>query len=155
VQIGDLAEARRMLGRPFSLAGTVVRGFRRGKSLQFPTANLDIHGVIRPPDGVYSGLAYPDGAEHGAVISIGSRPTFEGERPPRTRSRRLNPRLALSGSSLVEVHILDYGADLYGQELEVVFLDRIRPQRRYESAHALAEQIRSDVQYARQRTARR
>lgn len=135
VELGDLEGARRMLGRPVSVLGTVVFGRKVGRELGFPTANLDLHHELHPPPGVYSGLARVLGeqGEHFAVTNIGVRPTIDGGDP----------------NLQVEVHLLDFDADLYGRQLEVLFASRLRTERRFESRAALAEQIRLDIAAAR------
>jgi len=135
VQLGDLENAAAMLGRPVSVLGTVVPGDQRGRELGFPTANLDLHHVLHPPRGVYAGLVRMPGAEEPgllpAVINLGVRPTFDG------------------GTEKVEVHLIDFHGDLYGQELEVYFLQAIRPESSFASADALRIQIQADLADAR------
>jgi riboflavin kinase / FMN adenylyltransferase len=136
---GDVAGAHRDLGRPHRVEGVVVRGQQRGRALGFPTANLETppHTVI-PADGVYAGwLASLDDEGHEAerwpaAISIGTNPTFDG------RART------------VEAYALDRDdLDLYGMHMAVDFAARLRGMVRFESAAALAEQMRSDVDTAR------
>jgi riboflavin kinase/FMN adenylyltransferase len=136
---GDVADARRDLGRPHRVEGVVVRGQQRGRALGFPTANLETppHTVI-PADGVYAGwLARLDEEGHEterwpAAISIGTNPTFDG------RERT------------VEAYALDRDdLDLYGVHMAVDFADRLRGMVRFESAAALAGQMRRDVDTAR------
>lgn len=140
VELGDLDGAARMLGRPVAVFGEVVHGQNLGGELGFPTANLDLHHELHPPTGVYAchaRLARGSGdarSTHPAVANIGFRPTVEG------RSRR---------EPLVEVHLLDFSGDLYGQLLELEFVTRLRGERRFESQGALREQIAEDVARAR------
>jgi riboflavin kinase/FMN adenylyltransferase len=131
---GDLARAERLLGRPYSIHGTVVGGDHRGTKIGFPTANLDLHNEVVPPTGVYAARAIIGGATHGAVLSIGRRPTFHPE-----------PDAELA----IEVHVLAWHADLRGQDLEVELVRRLRDQRKFETADALCAQIRRDVARAR------
>lgn len=129
---GDLVRAREMLGRPVSMLGTVVAGDQRGRSIGFPTANLDLHHEIRPPAGVYAVRAIV-GSEHLAgVANIGTRPTFGPD-----------------GDLQVEVHILDRDLELYGTELEVELIARIRDEMRFDSKDALIRQINADIAGAR------
>lgn len=136
---GDLERASTLLGRPVSVLGEVVEGDRRGRTLGFPTANLNLHHAARPPGGVYVAQARtldPDGTEGPllpAVVNIGRRPTFnpEGEH------------------DLVEVHLLEGGRDLYGVRLEVVFRQKLREERRFEGPDDLVAQIERDVSEAR------
>jgi riboflavin kinase/FMN adenylyltransferase len=135
VQLGELDRAAEMLGRPVSLLGTVIHGDGRGRELGFPTANLDPHHELRPPDGVYAVLVLLDGELRPAVANLGRRPTFGS--PGRS----------------VEVHLLDWAGDLYGRDLEVFFLERLRDEGAFEGAAALAAQIDRDVAAARAATA--
>lgn len=129
---GDLDRASRMLGRPFSLLGTVVRGDGRGRKLGFETANLDLHHEIRPPAGVYAIRARFDGRSADGVMNIGIRPTFGPD-----------------GDLTVEAHLFDFHDDLYGHELEVQLVARIREEMRFESREALVERIATDCREAR------
>lgn len=126
---GRLDEARRLLGRPPSVIGTVVRGDRRGSAIGIPTANLELHHAVRPPGGVYAAEVPLAGRLHRAVVNIGTRPTFrEG------------------GGETIEAHLLDYaGGDLYGRVLEIRFLGRLRDEKRFEGVEALKAQIDEDI----------
>ncbi len=130
---GQVAEARRILGRPYSLAGEVVSGARRGRCLGFPTANLAVRPErALPPDGVYAVYALV-GEEHWpAVANVGERPSFS------------------TGQRAVEVHLIGYQGDLYGRDLVVEFVKRLRPERRFEDICELVRQIGRDVERARQ-----
>jgi riboflavin kinase/FMN adenylyltransferase len=130
---GRLDEARRLLGRPPSVIGTVVRGDRRGTALGIPTANLELHHTARPPAGVYAADVPLDGRLLRGVVNIGTRPTFkEGD------------------VETIEVHLLDYaGGDLYGRVLEVRFLDRLRDEKRFDGVDSLKKQIAADIAKAR------
>ncbi len=141
VELGDLAGAAEMLGRDPSVLGVVIHGDALGRQLGFPTANLDLQHELHPPPGVYYGWAgvYEDGkVEHcfGAVANIGFRPTVHGERPERPR---------------IEVHLLDFQGDLYGQAIEFVFLGRLRGEQRFPDLEALKAQIRLDLAVARRK----
>ncbi len=131
VQLGDLASAALMLGRPVSLLGTVVPGDQRGREMGFPTANLDPHQELLPPPGVYAALVRRQRVLQPAVVNIGTRPTFGG-----------------SGLT-VEAHLLDFEGDLYGEELEVFLLEFLRQERAFADQDALRETIASDVEAAR------
>lgn len=130
---GDVLAAAGMLGRPFQLRGGVVQGDQRGRELGFPTANLEIEtGRAIPGRGVYSAVTTTgDGTAHQSVVNVGVRPTF-GE-----------------FVEVVEVHLLDANLDLYGQELSVDFVERIRSERRFAGIEELVEQIGRDVHTAR------
>ncbi len=120
-------EAARCLGYTYSLTGTVIRGSARGRALGFPTANLDIRDQLVPGEGVYAGRAWVDDAPFPAATSIGSTPTFGGDR------------------SRVESHLLDFDADIYGKTIRVEFGRLLRPQRKFPSPEALAEQLHRDI----------
>jgi riboflavin kinase / FMN adenylyltransferase len=127
---GEVAEAAALLGAPYQLRGEVVHGDERGRELGFPTANLVPEEALAcPGHGVYACLA--DGAP--AAVSIGVRPTFQTGR-----------------GELIEAYVLDFDGDLYGRELRLDFLARLRGERRFETAEALIEQMHSDVQRTRE-----
>ncbi|HUU43524.1 MAG TPA: riboflavin biosynthesis protein RibF [Planctomycetota bacterium] len=134
---GDFTLAARLLGRPFSVFGTVVHGEGRGRGLGFPTANLDLHHEIIPPDGVYVARAVLDDLEQPALVSIGSQPTFtharEGEAVPR----------------VVELYLIDFDGQLYGQDVEAQFLERLRGQERFDEVAALVSRMEGDLAAAR------
>ena len=130
---GDVSATCRLLGREYSLSGTVITGDRRGRELGFPTANVDVDKAMAlPADGIYASWAVVDGARKPSATSIGVRPTFG-----------LTDRL-------VEVYILDFDGDLYGRELEVQFVEKLRDQEAFGSLDALVEQINQDVANTRE-----
>jgi riboflavin kinase/FMN adenylyltransferase len=131
---GDLGKAERMLGRPFSVLGTVERGDQLGRKLGYPTANLNLHNEVAPPNGVYAVRARHAGRTLSGLVNIGVRPTVTTG----TTDRRL------------ELHLLDFAGDLYGNEIEVRFICKLRDERKFESAEALQMQIRLDELAARQ-----
>jgi len=135
LQAGDLDGASQMLGRAYSLAGTVVRGARLGTGLGFPTANLETTGLALPPNGVYAVHARFDGQTHRGVLNLGFRPTLKDA----------NPQLRL------EVHLLDFQGDLYDQELEVIFVDKLRDEKKFASLAELRAQIARDTLDAQSR----
>jgi len=129
VLAGEVQRAQRLLGAPFQLRGTVVRGDQRGRELGYPTANLVPEDrLVCPGHGVYACLA--DG--RAAAVSIGVRPTFGSGRV-----------------ELVEAYVMDFDGDLYGQHLRLDFLCRLRGERRFDSAQALVDQMDEDVRCAR------
>lgn len=138
LQNADIDSATRALGRPYSLSGIVVGGNRIGRTLGFPTANLqpsDPQALI-PSDGVYVADAItPDGERRRAVVNIGKRPTITGIPTADT-------------PSVIEVHILNYTGNLYDSPLTIEFLRHLRPERRFPNPDALRAQLRSDISAA-------
>ena len=130
---GDLALAQRYLGRWPSTFGTVVRGDGRGRGLGWPTANLLPQASVLPPAGVYAVQVILDGNVHGGIANLGVHPTF-----------------GAAQHQLLEVHLFDFDADLYGRELEVCFLARLRGEQRFAGAEALKAQVAADVERARE-----
>lgn len=130
---GDLRAAAAGLGRPYGVRGVVVRGDGRGRQLGFPTANLG--GVAGdkalPPPGVYAVRGSVRSGVYDGALHLGPRPTFPGALPS------------------IELHLLDFDGDLYGEELRVDFVERIRDVRPFGSVQALVEQMRADVGRAR------
>jgi riboflavin kinase/FMN adenylyltransferase len=131
IEGGDLAEAKHLLGRPVTLEGRVLRGDGRGRTLGFPTANVDTEGALAPPSGVYEVRAHIGATAWCAVANLGVRPTIPGATP--------------QGSPLLEVHIPGFSGDLYGERVRVEFVRRLRDEQRFASLEALAAQIRRDV----------
>jgi riboflavin kinase/FMN adenylyltransferase len=133
---GDVAGAAEALGRPFTVRGVVVKGDKRGRDLGFPTANVPTSAMAASPaDGVYAGWIRrcDTGATYPAAISIGTNPTFDGDRERR-----------------VESYVLDRDdLELYGVEVEVTFVERLRGMVRFESIEGLIDTIREDVERAR------
>jgi riboflavin kinase/FMN adenylyltransferase len=135
VLAGELAEANRLLGVPFQLRSEVTHGDERGRELGFPTANLVPDDVLAcPGHGVYACLA--DGRP--AAVSVGVRPTFETGR-----------------GELIEAYLLDFDGDLYGHQLSLEFLERLRGERRFDTREALIAQMHLDVEHARELIAAR
>jgi riboflavin kinase/FMN adenylyltransferase len=133
---GDVAGAAEALGHPYAVRGVVVRGDQRGRELGYPTANVPTDGMTAAPaDGVYAGRLrrLDTGETHPAAISVGTNPTFDG-----VRERR------------VESYVLDRtDLDLYGVEVEVSFVERLRGMVAFDSVEALVDQMRADVDEAR------
>jgi len=136
IQTGNLESAARWLGRPVSVLGTVVKGAARGRSLGFPTANLDLHHEIRPPRGVYAVRARVREQWKLGMCNIGRRPTFDN-----------------LPEDLVEVHLFDFESDLYGEHLEVQFLSKLREERKFDSPEKLKEDLREQETRVRARFA--
>lgn len=133
IESGDFALAATYLGRPYTILGTVGGGRKLGRSIGFPTANLSAHNEQFPPNGVYAVEAFWQGKKLPAVANIGVRPSIENALPGR----------------LLEVHLLDFAEDLYGQDLEISFLHFIRAEEKFESLDALKAQIARDTQTSR------
>jgi len=133
LQDGDVFYAQHMLSRPWQVDGVVQQGQQRGRTINFPTANLDFADFVRPKFGVYVVEVRIDGEEvwRPAVANTGNRPTVEGE------------------AARLEVHLLDFDRDLYGQTIDVRFRSFIRPEKKFESFEALKHQISKDAQGAR------
>ncbi len=125
---GDLGFAQQALGRPYAVLGPVVAGRKLGRTLGFPTANIDTDGFQLPPDGVYAGRVRCGHEVFRGMINLGVRPTVSRE------ARRI-----------LEVHLLDFAGDLYGRELEVEFLRFLRPEQKFASLDDLRVQIARDI----------
>lgn len=129
---GAVADAALLLGHPYRLPGIVVEGDRRGRTIGFPTANIAVDERLAvPSDGVYSAWVAIGDDVHAAVVNIGIRPTFEGT------------------ERTIEAHVLEFAGDLYGRELEVRFVARLRGEQKFDSVDALVAQIGLDVAGAR------
>jgi riboflavin kinase/FMN adenylyltransferase len=134
VRDGRLDDAGQMLGRTFAIEGTVIEGDRRGRELGFPTANLDTDGLVLPPNGVYAAHVRLGQEEaHRAVLNIGLRPTLAKPEP----------------TLQVEAHLLDFDGELYGQVMEIEFVEQLRDEQRFDSTDELAAQISRDIEHAR------
>ena len=131
---GHLADVADMLGRPFSILGTVIPGKQFGRVLGFPTANIDPHNEVHPPPGIYAVFAVVAGQRVGGAAFLGASP--ETQKTP--------------SGAVIEVHLFDITADLYGKDLEVQFIEKIREERRFASPADLSRQIGLDVEEARQ-----
>jgi len=125
---GDLQGANNFLGHEFSLRGKVVDGQKKGKSLGFPTANIQISDVFKiiPKQGVYAVVAIVNGLRYHGMLNAGTRPTFK------------------IGKLAIEVHIFDFSEDIYGQEIEILFVKRWRDERKFDSSTALIAQLEVD-----------
>lgn len=135
---GNLEEANRRLGYDYSLTGKVVNGFQIGRKLGFPTANVDVEeGKLVPKNGVYAArvriMQYSElklSSEKKAVVNIGNRPTFNGN------------------EVTIEVHIIDFERDIYGENITIEFAQRLRDEQKFGSSEELVEQINRDLQTA-------
>lgn len=137
---GDVETARRGLGRPYSLRGLVVRGDQRGRTLGFPTANLEVRGggggggggKLIPSPGIYAVRGTVRSGTFDGALHLGPRPTFRGSPPT------------------IELHLLDFEEDIYGEEVRVDFVKYLREIRPFETSQALVEQMKEDVERARE-----
>ncbi len=136
---GQVKEAAELLGRPFSVRGSVVEGMKRGRGMGFPTANLAPDNEMLPHAGVYiCAVRFLDDGDPGrgevipAVTNLGYRPTFDDQR-----------------SLVAEAHLMDFSGDLYGRKVDLDFLERLRPEQKFESIDELKVQIGRDVDTAR------
>jgi len=134
VEVGDLVKATQMLGREYTILGTVVRGEHLGRKLGFPTANLSAHSEQFPPNGVYVVEARLAGALYRGVANLGFRPTVAAGKPER----------------LLELHLFDLDCEIYGEEIEVRFVRYLRPEQKFADVEALKAQIAADVRQARE-----
>lgn len=132
IAAGDMKRAAILLGRSHFLRGPVVHGRERGRTIGFPTANIQSRTECLPPDGVYATRIVMEEGIYPSITNIGMRPTFA--EPERT----------------IEAHIFDFNRDIYGREVKLEIAERIRPERKFESAQALAAQIASDLQRAKE-----
>lgn len=133
VAAGDVAGAAELLGRHFGFTGRVVEGDKRGRSIGFPTANIEVPARrLQPGIGVYAGRAAAGGREFAAVTNVGRRPTFDGT------------------GVTIEVHLLDAEVELYGQDLAVTFEHRLRDEQKFAGIEELSSQIARDRDEARQ-----
>lgn len=130
---GRIADARRMLGGEYSLSGVVVRGQRLGTELGVPTANvLPLFDQVFPGAGIYAGRAFCEGRTYAAAISVGWRPTVPG------------------AGYAIEAHLMDFaGGELYGREITLEFLERLRDELAFDNVEQLAEQMQMDIEGAR------
>ena len=128
---GNVKLASEMLGRPYGVSGTVVKGYRRGTDIGYPTANIKSEKVI-PATGVYAIIAELEGIRHSGVINIGYNPTFGNE------------------EISAEVHLLDFEGDIYGRGITILFIDRLRDEIKFKGPEELARQIKRDIEIARE-----
>jgi riboflavin kinase/FMN adenylyltransferase len=131
---GNVEGAQMLLGREFSVSGTVVHGFKRGRGIGFPTANIDSKVELIPRYGVYACHVHVGGKAYGAVANVGVRPTVNQDDPRPT----------------IEAHLFDFDGDLYGQMLRVDFAAHIREERRFGGIEELKAQIARDAEKARE-----
>jgi riboflavin kinase / FMN adenylyltransferase len=133
IREGDLDAASQMLGRSYAVAGKIVEGDRVGRTLNAPTANVDVAGLVLPPNGVYAVHAEVKERCCRGVANLGVRPTLQNPQPQQR----------------FEVHLLDFAGDVYGQEMEVTFVDILRGEKKFDSLEDLKTQIAKDIEFAR------
>lgn len=131
VSAGRVAEAARLLGRYYSIEGEVVAGSKRGRTLGFPTANIHTINELIPATGVYAVIAVLDKEMLNGAASIGVRPTFG------------------NGPVSIEVYLLDFNGDIYGRGIEIFFVERLRPEKKFPDAAALVKQMEKDIEQIR------
>ena len=124
-------EAAALLGHPYYLDGRIVEGQRRGREIGFPTANLETTNELIPPHGVYATTLEVDGIVHAAMTNIGVRPTF-----------------ADNTAATIETHVLGFDGDLYGRQVRLAFVQRLRDERRFDDGDGLKTQIQADKRRA-------
>jgi len=133
IRAGNLDTASQMLGRDYSIAGRILEGDKLGRRLGFPTANLDPAGLAVPPSGVYAVHAIVRGQRYRAVLNIGTRPTLGDANPPLR----------------IEAHLLNFTGELYGEEMELVFGEKLRDEQKFPSLDDLKAQIARDIARAK------
>jgi riboflavin kinase/FMN adenylyltransferase len=132
IREGDLRGAAKLLGRYHFLHGVVVRGRERGRTIGFPTANIECETECVAPDGVYATRVVLDDGAYGSITNIGMRPTFA------------------EAARSIEAHIFDFNRDIYGRAIKLELIERIRPERKFEGIEALKSQIALDLSRARE-----
>ena len=129
---GNVKDVAKKLGRNFSISGTVVTGDKRGRTLGFPTANIEVGpDMVVPGNGIYATLAFVDGERRMAATSIGTRPTFDGK------------------GRTIEAFLLEFDSNLYNRKLRLEFVQRLRDELKFDSVDALLEQMELDVEQTR------
>ncbi|MFH1782704.1 MAG: bifunctional riboflavin kinase/FAD synthetase [Candidatus Omnitrophota bacterium] len=133
IEKGTLKDAEILLGRKVTVFGTVVKGRRVGRDLGFPTANINPHHESIPPSGVYAVDVLLNKSLYRGVLNIGTRPTFMKDIEP-----------------TIELHILDFKKNVYGKDVEIMFIKKLRNELRFKNAEALKTQIKKDISHAKQ-----
>jgi riboflavin kinase/FMN adenylyltransferase len=129
---GDMRAAAKLMGRYHFIHGPVVRGRERGRKIGFPTANIESETECVPPDGVYATQVILDDGAYGSITNIGMRPTFS------------------ENARTIEAHIFNFTRDIYGMRVKLELIERIRPERKFDNADALKNQIALDLSKARE-----
>ena len=136
IKTGEMEEASRLLGRHYLIIGKVVEGAKRGQTLGFPTANLEISDELYPPPGVYAVEVVWNHRVYHGLANLGKNPTFQ------------SPQTGSQTPFSIEVYILHFNEMIYGEEIQVNFKKRIRDEIRFESSAQLIDQIRKDIEWA-------
>jgi riboflavin kinase/FMN adenylyltransferase len=131
IPTGDMLQAKKLLGRTYSIEGKVVSGAKRGRTIGFPTANLENIQTLLPMNGVYAGLCNIGNKTFATAVNIGPNPTFS------------------ELSQKVEAHLLDFEGDLYDHTIEINFLEKIRNVKTFADKNALVQQLTLDIQQTR------
>ena len=132
IEVGSVSDAAALLGSRYRVTGPVIDGDKRGREIGYPTANLrPAERKVTPGNGVYATVTRVDGTDHMSATNVGTRPTFGG------------------GELLIEAHILDFDGDLYGEEITVEFVERLRPELEFKSVAELLEHMEEDVERSR------
>jgi riboflavin kinase / FMN adenylyltransferase len=135
IRAGNLDDASQMLGRPYAICGKIITGDKLGRKFGFPTANLNVTGLVLPPHGVYSAVTKWNGGIYHVALNIGVRPTVATGKP----------------ELRVEAHLLDFKGDLYGQELEIEIGEKLRDEKKFASPEELRQQIAQDIAEVKER----
>jgi riboflavin kinase / FMN adenylyltransferase len=132
IEVGSVADAAALLGSRYRATGPVIDGDKRGRDIGYPTANLrPVARKVTPGNGVYATVTIVNGTAHMSATNVGIRPTFGG------------------GERLIETHILDFDSDIYGEEITVEFVERLRPELEFKSVSELLEHMEDDVERTR------
>ena len=131
ILVGDVKSAARYLGRPYNLKGIVVEGHHRGEGLGFPTANIEPEKVLLPAGGVYAARVQLEGRSYDAVLNIGMNPTFG------------------DNQQTLEVFVLDFHERIYGKQMEVLFIEKLRDEKKFSGPEELVGQIKLDITQTR------
>lgn len=132
IEVGSVSDAAALLGSRYRVTGPVVDGDKRGRDIGYPTANLKpVARKVTPGNGVYATVTRVNGTAHMSATNVGTRPTFGG------------------GERLIETHILDFDGDIYGEEITVEFVERLRPELEFKSVGELLEHMEDDVERSR------
>lgn len=134
IATGNVAEAARLMGHPYSLHGPVVGGDRRGRTIDVPTANIEYSpDKLIPANGIYACWTYLDGQRYCAAVNVGFNPTFTPDK----------------STANVEAHLLDFNREIYGEDVRLEFVARLRDELKFDSVENLVEQIRKDIEKTR------